>query len=116
MFQPYVVGQSGTERPESVLVTKLPARIRRIVQPTTKRENLWSIIARQESRKAEGRKAGRQEGHFLPFCLPAFLPFCLVRRLCRRRLEHEIDFLAVLRGDRDALRHRAELLVPRFDR
>ena len=24
MFQPYVVGQSGTERPEPVLVTRLP--------------------------------------------------------------------------------------------
>jgi hypothetical protein len=40
MFCPYVVGQSGTDRPESVLVTKLPARIRRTVQATTKREYL----------------------------------------------------------------------------
>jgi len=35
MFQPYVVGQSGTERPDAVLVTRLPARTSRIVQPAT---------------------------------------------------------------------------------
>jgi len=35
MFQPYDVGQSGTERPESVLVTRLPASTRSTVQPTT---------------------------------------------------------------------------------
>ena len=35
MFQPYVVGQSGTDRPESVLVTKLPARISRTVLAAT---------------------------------------------------------------------------------
>src|SRR5262245_58072898 len=33
MFQPYVVGQSGTERPAPLLVTRLPARISRTVQP-----------------------------------------------------------------------------------
>src|SRR5262245_18793504 len=35
MFQPYVVGQSGTESPESVLVTRLPARTRSTVKPAT---------------------------------------------------------------------------------
>ncbi len=35
MFQPYVVGQSGTERPESVLVTMPPAAISRTVQAAT---------------------------------------------------------------------------------
>jgi hypothetical protein len=40
MFQPYVVGQSGTDKPESVLVTKLPARISRTVLAATYRANL----------------------------------------------------------------------------
>src|SRR5262249_28126622 len=35
MLHPYVVGQSGTERPESVLVTMPPAAIRRTVQAAT---------------------------------------------------------------------------------
>ena len=35
MFHPYVVGQSGTERPESVLVTMPPAAISRTVQTVT---------------------------------------------------------------------------------
>src|SRR5439155_21701372 len=43
IFQPYVVGQSGTDRPESVLVTKLPARISRTVLAATYLENLCSI-------------------------------------------------------------------------
>jgi hypothetical protein len=35
MFQPYVVGQSGTDNPEPVLVTRLPASTRRTVHPAT---------------------------------------------------------------------------------
>ena len=35
MFQPYVVGQSGTERPEPVLVTIPPAAISSSVQAAT---------------------------------------------------------------------------------
>jgi hypothetical protein len=35
MFWPYVVGQSGTDNPEPVLVTRLPARSRRTVQAAT---------------------------------------------------------------------------------
>jgi hypothetical protein len=35
MFQPYDVGQSGTDKPEPVLVTRLPARSRRIVKAAT---------------------------------------------------------------------------------
>jgi hypothetical protein len=35
MFQPYVVGQSGTDRPESVLVTEAPAAMRMTVQAAT---------------------------------------------------------------------------------
>src|SRR6187402_566515 len=44
MFWPYVVGQSGTESPEPVLVTRLPASTRRTVQPATSFANLWSIF------------------------------------------------------------------------
>ena len=35
MNWPYVVGQSGTERPESVLVTMPPAAMSSTVQATT---------------------------------------------------------------------------------
>jgi hypothetical protein len=35
MFQPYVVGQSGTASPDPVLVTRLPASTRHTVQATT---------------------------------------------------------------------------------
>jgi hypothetical protein len=35
IFQPYVVGQSGTESPESVLVTDAPAAINSTVQVAT---------------------------------------------------------------------------------
>jgi hypothetical protein len=43
MLHPYVVGQSGTLRPESVLVTRLPARTRRTVQPARNFAYLWSM-------------------------------------------------------------------------
>jgi hypothetical protein len=35
MFQPYVVGQSGTDSPESVLVTEAPAAISSTVLAAT---------------------------------------------------------------------------------
>ena len=38
MLQPYDVGQSGTERPDPVLVTRLPASRSSTVQPATKVE------------------------------------------------------------------------------
>jgi hypothetical protein len=44
MFQPYVVGQSGTDRPEAVLVTRLPARTRSTVEPATNFAKRWSIL------------------------------------------------------------------------
>src|SRR5579872_964940 len=106
MFQPYVVGQSGTDSPETVLVTKLPARIRRIVQATTKREYRCS---KGLGPRAEGYGCNQ------PSALSPQPFHCSVRG-GRRRLEHEVDFLRVLRADRDAMRHRAELLVPRLDR
>jgi hypothetical protein len=37
MNQPYVVGQSGTERPDPVLVTRPPAKISRAVEAATRR-------------------------------------------------------------------------------
>src|SRR5262249_21038721 len=42
MFQPYVVGQSGTERPESVLVTDAPAAMSSTVQAATSFAYGWS--------------------------------------------------------------------------
>ncbi len=44
MFQPYEVGQSGTDNPEPVLVTRLPASTRSTVQPATSFANRWSIM------------------------------------------------------------------------
>src|SRR5262249_23318880 len=44
MFQPYVVGQSGTERPEPVLVTRLPASTRSTVQPARNFAKRWSMV------------------------------------------------------------------------
>ena len=35
MFQPYVVGQSGTDRPDPVLVTRPPAKISTAVETAT---------------------------------------------------------------------------------
>src|SRR5687768_16884289 len=77
MNQPYVFGQSGTERPEPVLVTSPPARISTAVETATSAANRWSNISLD--------------------------------------LEDEGDALRFLRADGDALRLRAELLVPRFD-
>jgi hypothetical protein len=37
IFQPYVVGQSGTDSPDSVLVTSPPTKIRNAVQQAVKR-------------------------------------------------------------------------------
>src|SRR5581483_8344794 len=109
MFWPYVVGQSGTDKPESVLVTKLPARIRRTVQATTKREYLWSNDTLSR-RSAVDRRAPVH-------CRRPTVDFWLVRcGRARGRLEREGDFLRFLRADGDRLRRGAELLVPRFDR
>src|SRR5438874_8905579 len=99
MFQPYVVGQSGTESPESVLVTRLPARTRRTVQPATNFAKRCSIagITRREGQD-------RQDGQDGKSCLsrpayPAYpAPPALVSR--NRRFEREVRALGFLRGDR----------------
>src|SRR5580704_14396944 len=102
MFQPYVVGQSGTERPEPVLVTKLPASTSSTVQAARNFANVWSI------------SAGRKTSAPWP-CQPAACSVCR-RGASRRRLEREVDFLGFLRPQRDALRRGAELFMPRLDR
>src|SRR5207249_8634121 len=113
MFQPYVVGQSGTDKPESVLVTKLPARIRRTVLATTRRQYLWSISAGWSG--TSGGPGRRLTYLSDPSGLPDARPS--VRwSWSRRRLEGERDFLCFLRTDRHLLRRRPELFVPRFDR
>ena len=71
MFQPYVVGQSGTESPEPVLVTRLPASTRRTVQPATNLAKRWSM--RAEARRADRREAAADLAQ-------PDLPFRLVRR------------------------------------
>ena len=44
MFQPYVVGQSGTLKPDCVLVTRPPRKIRNAVQQAVKRANRWRLL------------------------------------------------------------------------
>src|SRR5947209_7513705 len=44
--QPYEVGQSGTDNPEPVLVTRLPARTSTTVQAARNWEKRWSITGR----------------------------------------------------------------------
>src|SRR5262252_2628791 len=70
MFQPYVVGQSGTDKPESVLVTRLPARTRRTVQPATNFAKRWSITgtARPDGRDGLDRRDGKTRCLSLPAC------------------------------------------------
>src|SRR4051812_34107632 len=88
MFHPYVVGQSGTERPESVLVTRLPARTRRTVHPATNFANRWSTVLRP--------------------ALRAYRPCCLVGG-GGRGLEREVRGLGFLGADLDRGRLRAGL-------
>ena len=45
MNQPYVVGQSGTDSPEPVLVTRPPAKIRTAVEAATSTAKRWRRIA-----------------------------------------------------------------------
>ena len=73
-------GQSGTDRPEPVLVTSPPAKIRTAVEAATSAAKSGSIA---------------------------------IETL---RFERERDVFGFLLADRDRLRLRAELLVPRLDR
>ena len=41
---PYVVGQSGTESPEDVLVTSPPAKIRRKVEQAVTSAKRWRFL------------------------------------------------------------------------
>src|SRR6476469_8283502 len=99
MFQPYVVGQSGTESPEPVLVTRLPASTSSTVQPATNFAKRWSITGITWPGWAEGPIPPGTE---------------LVRR--GSGLEREVGFLGVLGTERHHGGLRAALLVPRFDR
>src|SRR6185295_3477240 len=92
MFQPYVVGQSGTARPEPVLVTRLPASTRSTVQPATNFAKRWSISGQEGRERQEGRP-------ILPFLPRKLVAGCALGR----RLERERDFLGFLFGDRDLL-------------
>ena len=67
MFQPYEVGQSGTDRPDPVLVTRLPASTRNTVQPATA-GILWCTLAKQVG--VRGWSGGPASGETPP-------PFCL---------------------------------------
>jgi hypothetical protein len=48
VLQPYEVSQSGTERPEPVLVAKLPTRTRRTVEAASL-ANQWGIVLNHRS-------------------------------------------------------------------
>src|SRR5882672_951187 len=86
MNQPYEFGQSGTARPEPVLVTSPPAKIRTAVEAATSAAKSGSI----------GNHSAGRSGPALG-------------------LEREGDVLGFLLADRHGLRLRAELLVPRLD-
>src|SRR2546426_11621719 len=105
-FQPYVVGQSGTERPEPVLVTRLPASTRSTVQPATKVAKRWSISGPERRERRERREGWAGRFAFQP--IPPFLPFLpekLVAGCCcfHGRLEGEGNLLRVLLAERDLL-------------
>src|SRR5437773_9261402 len=55
MFHPYVVGQSGTLKPDSVLVTSPPTKIRNAVQPAVNRAKRWRAIPSPFERGREAR-------------------------------------------------------------
>src|SRR6185295_2594146 len=92
MFHPYVVGQSGTERPESVLVTMPPAAISRTVHTVTSLTYRWcQSITSSRMLQAGGSR---------PLRVPSY-----------RRLEREGDLFRVLLAERDRLCLAAELFV-----
>src|SRR5258705_8387336 len=121
MFQPYVVGQSGTDRPDPVLVTRLPARSKRIVEATTTLENRWSMLTwAGRARRAGGAGKNGTSRTFLYAAhrpalppVPPILPEGLVRR-DRWGLDRERNVLGFARANRHALGDRAALLVPGF--
>ena len=112
MFQPYVVGQSGTDSPEPVLVTEAAGEHQ---EDRAAGDELGEPVEHLGSGRRSGECEAGRSGR--PTAAgPPVLPEFSRRVVGRRRLEREGDFLRFLRAERDALRHRAELLVPRFDR
>src|SRR6185295_15359808 len=73
MLCPYVVGQSGTDRPESVLVTMPPAATSKSVAHTSRRAYRWSQVTTRSilllsggfERERRGRGLLLADGHFL---------------------------------------------------
>src|SRR5664279_877621 len=100
MTLPYESGQSGTARPDSVDVTSAPATRSRKTPNATPRVATLRIPALRVSSVS------------VSFVFSAFIP----PRKSGSGLEREGDRLGLRRADRDLLRLRAELLVPRFDR
>src|ERR1035438_5254716 len=100
MTLPYESGQSGTARPDSVDVTSAPARRSRKTPNATPRVATLRIPAFRASCVS------------LSFVVSALIP----PWESGSGLEREGDRLGLRRADRDLLRLRAELLVPRFDR
>src|SRR5450759_5559310 len=100
MTLPYESGQSGTARPDSVDVTSAPARRSRKTRNATLRVATLRIPAFRASFASRS------------FVFSALIPW----RESGSGLEREGDRLGLGRADRDLLRLRAELLVPRFDR
>src|SRR6185295_2675826 len=91
MFQPYVLGQSGTERPESVLVTRLPASSSSTVQAATNLAKRWSmdLMNGQEGlERLEGQGAERVLRSLQP--IPPVPPGPALIRGDGGRLEREV--------------------------
>src|SRR5271169_2158145 len=100
MTLPYESGQSGTARPDSVDVTSAPATRSRKTPNATLRVATLRIPAFRASCAA------------LSFVPAALIP----SRESGSGLERERHRLGLGRADRDLLRLRAELFVPRLDR
>src|SRR5438046_1740986 len=64
MFQPYVVGQSGTLRPDSVLVTSPPTKMSNAVQQAVISAKRWSAMF---SSRIGANSGGRGGSPLVPF-------------------------------------------------
>src|SRR5215475_13036099 len=92
MFQPYVVGQSGTLRPDSVLVTRPPTKMRNAVQKAVNKANRWSAMLSSDMASKRGLGGAPKS------------PFLLVGGLVvGAEAESDVFFIVVGDGDHHGL-------------
>src|SRR5262249_53205230 len=99
MFHPYVVGQSGTLRPDAVLVTSPPTKIKKAVKHAVKRANRWSAMLSWvmgdsiRGRGAKGSDPSSPKGGTRGLTPGPFLRISLIRRAFVVGAEAEVHFL-----------------------